>query len=67
LKLEDADFEKERSIVKEEELKKTKGGQICEAITKAMTRATFTKRNVMIWTQARVARLKKVFGGKHEK
>lgn len=47
--------------------RKTKGGQICEAITKAMTNAAHTKQNVIIWTQARVARFKRIFGGKYDK
>lgn len=45
-------------------MKKTKGGQICEAITRAMTKAAYTRKNMMAWTQARVIRLKKLFGGK---
>jgi hypothetical protein len=66
LKLEDVELEKEQSVQAEQD-RKTKGGQICEAITKAMTNASHTKRNVIIWTQARVARLKRLFGGKYDK
>lgn len=62
LKLEDVEMEREREP---EEEQRSKGGQICEAITKAMTNASHTKRNVIIWTQARVSRLKRIFGGKH--
>lgn len=45
--------------------KKTRGGNICEAISKVVSQASRTK--MLMWTIARVSRLKKkIFGGSIE-
>ena len=42
--------------------KKSRGGNICEAISKVVSQASRTK--MLMWTIARVSRLKKkIFGG----
>jgi hypothetical protein len=50
----------------EQQMRQSRGGQICEAISRAMQNATETRRNVMLWTQARVNRLKRYFGTKEK-
>lgn len=39
--------------------KPTPGGNICDAIARAMTHMSETKKNLVMWTSARVKRLKK--------
>jgi hypothetical protein len=63
LRSEDVELEKEKTISEEDE-PDTKGSQICKAISRAIQNASHTQRNVIMWTQARVFRLKKYFAGK---
>ena len=45
----------------------TPGSNICDAITRAMNHVSTTKKNLFMWTAARVTRLKKEYLGQKEK
>ena len=66
VKLEEIELEREKSH-SEEKKKVTPGSNICDAITRAMNHVSTTKKNLFMWTAARVTRLKKEYLGQKEK
>ena len=67
VKKEEIEVEREKSLSDEKEIKNTPASNICEALGKMLMGVNTKRKDLFMWTAARIKRLKKEFIGHQEK